>query len=176
MINPIINEVTKMSDALDENEVNDYIKSLIPYLASPSVEIIGLAAGRMGYALRSFIMRLSHMGFNASMIGDTNVPRVKENSVIFVNSSSGETPSIVLYVEQAAKENGKIFLTSCEKNSTIAKFANSIIQIPKINSVQLMKSPYEQFSMLLYDYFIFSLVESLGLDKNIISNNHSILE
>ena len=108
MMNPIINEVTKMSDALDENEVNQYIKCLIPYLASPSVEIIGLAAGRMGYALRSFIMRLSHMGFNATMIGDTNVPRVKENSVIFVNSSSGETPSIVLYTEQA-KENGKIF-------------------------------------------------------------------
>tara|TARA_B100001778_G_C18517505_1_gene597218 strand:- start:813 stop:1163 length:351 start_codon:yes stop_codon:yes gene_type:complete len=116
------------------------------------------------------------MGFNATMIGDTNVPRVKENSVIFVNSSSGETPSIVLYAEQAAKENGKIFLTSCEKNSTIAKHANSIIQIPKINSVQLMKSPYEQFSMLLYDYLIFRLVESLGLDKNMISNNHSILE
>ena len=39
-----------------------------------------------------------------------------------------------------------------------------------------MKSPYEQFSMLLYDYLIFRLVESLGLDKNMISNNHSILE
>ena len=38
MINPIINEVTKMSDALDENEVNEYIKCLIPHLASPSAQ------------------------------------------------------------------------------------------------------------------------------------------
>ena len=176
MINPIINEVTKMSDALDENEVNEYIKCLIPHLASPSVEIIGLAAGRMGYALRSFIMRLSHMGFNASMIGDTNVPRVKKESIVFVNSSSGETPTILLYTQQASAMKPVIFSTTCNIESSIGLMSNFCITMPTISSSQLMKSPYEQFSMLLYDYIIIKLMESLNLDSSKVSANHSILE
>ena len=116
------------------------------------------------------------MGFNASMIGDTNVPRVRKDTILFVNSSSGETPSILLYSKQAVNENGKIFLTSCNAESSIANYAHSIIKIPVIKSQQLMKSPYEQFSMLLYDYIIMKLVDSLGLELDKISNNHSILE
>ena len=172
----ILDEIDMMHDSLVKNDVESYIELLTEKLSSSSGDIIGLAAGRMGYALRAFIMRLNHMGFNASMIGDTNVPRVKQDSILFINSSSGETPSILLFAEQAKNEKGEIFLTTCNKKSSIGKLSNSIIQIPTIQSVQLMKSPYEQFSMLLYDYIIYRLVESLGLDKEKISSNHSILE
>ena len=173
---PILDEMNMMVYSLVENEVESYIELLTERLSSPSRDIIGLAAGRMGYSLRAFIMRLNHLGFNASMIGDTNVPRVRENSILFINSSSGETPSILLFAEQALKEKGEIFLTTCNKESSIGKLANCILQIPTIESAQLMKSPYEQFSMLLYDYIIFRLVKTLGLDKEKISSNHSILE
>ena len=172
----ILDEIDMMHDSLIKNDVESYIELLTEKLSSSSGDIIGLAAGRMGYALRAFIMRLNHMGFNASMIGDTNVPRVKQDSILFINSSSGETPSILLFAEQAKNEKGEIFLTTCNKKSSIGKLSNSIIQIPTIQSVQLMKSPYEQFSMLLYDYIIYRLVETLGLDKQKISSNHSILE
>ena len=173
---PILDEMNMMVDSLVEIEVESYIDLLTERLSSQPRDIIGLAAGRMGYSLRAFIMRLNHLGFNASMIGDTNVPRVRQNSILFINSSSGETPSILLFAEQAKKEQGEIFLTTCNKDSSIGKHANSIIQIPIIESVQLMKSPYEQFSMLLYDYIIFRLVETLGLDEEKVSSNHSILE
>ncbi|MAT67839.1 MAG: hypothetical protein CL830_05580 [Crocinitomicaceae bacterium] len=172
----ILDEIDMMHDSLVKNDVESYIELLTEKLSSSSGDIIGLAAGRMGYALRAFIMRLNHMGFNASMIGDTNVPRVKQDSILFINSSSGETPSILLFAEQAKNEKGEIFLTTCNKKSSIGKLSNSIIQIPTIQSVQLMKSPYEQFSMLLYDYIIYRLVETLALDKEKISSNHSILE
>ena len=172
----ILDEIDMMHDSLVKNDVESYIELLTEKLSSSSGDIIGLAAGRMGYALRAFIMRLNHMGFNASMIGDTNVPRVKQDSILFINSSSGETPSILLFAEQAIIKKGEIFLTTCNKESSIGKLSNNIIRIPTIESVQLMKSPYEQFSMLLYDYIIFRLVETLGLDKEKISSNHSILE
>ncbi len=175
----ILKEMNQMSEGMNDNLVDAYINELSSLLLdknSSDFNIIGLGAGRMGYSLRSFIMRLSHMGFNASMIGDTNVPRVKKNSIIFINSSSGETPSILLYAQQAAEEGGKIFLTSCSMNSSISQYANRIIQIPEINSKQLMKSPYEQFSMLLYDYIVIRLMDSLDLDPIQVSHNHSILE
>ena len=175
---PIINEINNMADLLDEAQVLDYVSEISKYLSIQNVKlnIIGLGAGRMGYALRAFIMRLNHMGFNASMIGDTNVPRVTEDSIIIVNSSSGETPSILNFVKQAVTEKGIIFLTSCSSESSIGNYAHSIINLPVITSTQLMKSPYEQFSMLLYDYIIIKLMESLKLDPIKVSNNHSILE
>jgi len=160
----ILDEIDMMHDSLVKNDVESYIELLTEKLSSSSGDIIGLAAGRMGYALRAFIMRLNHMGFNASMIGDTNVPRVKQDSILFINSSSGETPSILLFAEQAKNEKGEIFLTTCNKKSSIGKLSNSSLQIPTIQSLQLMKSPFEQFSMLLYDYIIYRLVDTLGLD------------
>ena len=172
----ILKEMSYMIDLIDENEINHYVDNITVLLAKGDIDVIGLAAGRMGYALRAFIMRLCHMGFNASMIGDTNVPRVSEKSIILVNSSSGETPSIIQYAHQAKSERGKIFLTSCAKDSTIGMLSDFIIQLPTIQSEQLMKSSYEQFSMLLYDYIVIRLMDSLKLDANKVSYNHSILE
>lgn len=175
----ILEELNLMNDQLDEYQVDTFIASLVSDLHSisdGSGEVIGLGAGRMGYSLRSFIMRLSHMGIRASMIGDTNVPRVRENTVVIVNSSSGETPSVLQYVNQAAVEGGKIYSTTCNAESSIGVKSQSVITMPTISSGQLMKSPYEQFSMLLYDYLVIRLMLDLDLDPAVVSHNHSILE
>lgn len=175
----ILREMTDMSNQLNSKEVNIYIDNLSQRLSlkKPSeIEIIGLGAGRMGYSLRSFIMRLSHMGFNASMIGDTNVPRVTKDSIIFVNSSSGETPTILLFTQQASSMSPAIFSTTCNIESSIGLLSDFCITMPLISSEQLMKSPYEQFSMLLYDYIVIKLMGSLNLDPLKVSANHSILE
>ena len=121
-------------------------------------------------------MRLGHMGFNASMIGDSKVPRVTKNSIIFVNSSSGETPTILLYTQQASALSPKIFSTTCNIKSPIGLASDFCITMPKIISIQLIKSPYEQFSLLLYDYIIIRLMVNLNLDPLKVSANHSILE
>jgi len=175
----ILNELNTMNDQLDKCQVDTFITELASDLNSildGSGEVIGLGAGRMGYSLRSFIMRLSHMGIRASMIGDTNVPRVRENTVVVVNSSSGETPSILQYVHQAAVEGGKIYSTTCNADSSIGVKSQSVITMPTISSGQLMKSPYEQFSMLLYDYLVIRLMSDLDLNSGEVSHNHSILE
>ena len=105
---PILDEINRMLDSLVENDVESYIELLTDKLSSSSADIIGLAAGRMGYSLRGFIMRLNHMGFNASMIGDTNVPRVRQNSILFINSfreinnSSVLTPNFFAYTGSIA--------------------------------------------------------------------------
>lgn len=178
-MNEILKDLYLMNKQLDKNEVDifvaDLVTNLFPMLEG-SGDVIGLGAGRMGYSLRSFIMRLSHMGIRASMIGDTNVPRVNEQTVVLVNSSSGETPSILQYVNQAAAAGGKIFSTTCDDRSSIGLKSQRVITMPQIKSTQLMKSPYEQFSMLLYDYLVTRLMVSLDLNAEAVSHNHSILE
>ena len=85
---PILNDINQMADLVNENQIDIYVENLKLLLLNKeeAPNIIGLGAGRMGYALRAFVMRLCHMGFQASMIGDTNVPRVRENTIIFINA------------------------------------------------------------------------------------------
>ena len=51
----ILDEIDMMHDSLVKNDVESYIELLTEKLSSSSGDIIGLAAGRMGYALRAFI-------------------------------------------------------------------------------------------------------------------------
>ena len=73
------------------------------------------------------------MGFNASMIGDTNVPKVRNDTVMIVNSSSGETPSILNYAIQSSSETNKIYSTTCNNKSPIALLSKKLLQFQKLN-------------------------------------------
>jgi 6-phospho-3-hexuloisomerase len=138
--------------------------------------VIGLGAGRMGYSLQSFIMRLSHIGFEAYMIGDTTLPRVGIGDIVVVNSSSGNTPSINLYAKQAKDAGAKIVLLTSAKNCLIGNLSNFIILYTVKKNMQLMKTVHEQFSLLFLDYIAHRLVVDNDLNVNEIENNHSILE
>ena len=137
---------------------------------------VGFGAGRMGYSLRAFIMRLDHLGFKSFMIGDTNFPNLDSNTTVFINSSSGETETNILYVKQAIKFKARTTLFTSNKDSTLASICDNTIIYPQIKSHQLMKTHYEQFTFLLFDYICGLLVDKLKLDINKIENNHSISE
>jgi 6-phospho-3-hexuloisomerase len=145
-------------------------------LASTNRPIFGLGAGRMGYSIRAFIMRLSHLGYPAFMIGDTNLPRIQRGDLVFINSSSGETPSIKLFAEQAKREGAKIVLVTAKNDSSIAKIADTSIYYKSIKSKQLMKTYHEQLTWLIFDAISMKVFDLKDLDRGWVENNHSILE
>ena len=51
-----------------------------------------------------------------------------------------------------------------------------VVETPTLESHQLMKTIYEQYSYILFDYVTESVVSNLELDRDIITHNHSILE
>lgn len=153
------------------------IKNFVDIMcASQDKLIIGLGVGRMGYSMSSFIMRLSHLGFNTYMLGDTSLPRVNKNTIVLVNSSSGETKSILLHVKQCKQVGSFVILFTTNINSKIAKISDFVIEVPKIKSKQIMKTIYEQFTLIFFDYLISKLIINLKMNISLIENNHSILE
>ena len=93
----IFNELAAMWDGTDKKAVSSLIHKLC---GSKDNIVVGLGAGRMGYSVQSFVMRLSHLGYKAYMIGDTTTPRIGKDTIAIVNTSSGETPTMRLYVDQ----------------------------------------------------------------------------
>ena len=169
----ILLEIKTMWKLQNKESISDFVDKLCFHLDN---NIVGVAAGRMGYSLRAFIMRLSHMNYYSYMIGDTNLPKIGKNDMIIVNSSSGNTPTNVLYAQQAKKEDSLIFSITTDKDSKIATLSDCHLLIPKINSQLLMKSIYEQYTYLLLDYIITLIIEKNKLSFQSISSNHSILE
>lgn len=169
----IFEELQSLWDGTDKECLHKFINLLIN---SKEKVIVGLGAGRMGYSLQSFMMRLSHLGFSSFMIGDTSFPKVDPDSIAIVNSSSGETPSMKLYVEQC--KNAGVYVVVFTKNSQsyIGKLADYVVTIPKIESHQLMKTLYEQYSFLLFDYIALEILKLSRLDISWVEQNHSILE
>jgi 6-phospho-3-hexuloisomerase len=170
----IIGELEELFSSLNSIEYDSFLNSFIEGIEESPV--IGIGAGRMGYSLRAFIMRLSHMKLNASMIGDTNVPSICKNTKIIINSSSGETESIVLFAQKAKKHGAKIYLITSNPNSSIGKISDSILSYKIINSLQIMKSVYEQFTLLLFDSLALDLSEKKSIGHDVMQKNHSILE
>lgn len=168
----IFDEVMNIYDSLEPGIEDQFIDTINDCKGN----IIGLGAGRMGYSLKAFIMRLSHLGFSAYMIGDTTLPRIREDDLVIVNSSSGETSTIVL-LSQIAKDSGaKLVLLSSNKGSTIAKLADFNLIYSTIESGQLMKTAYEQFSFLFLDQCAYRLSKRVHLGIDEIEMNHSVLE
>jgi len=169
----ILKELRTCWEGTSKEEINSFVSLLSEEKYS---EIVGLGAGRMGYSLRAFIMRLTHLGFAGYMIGDTNVPRVSASSIVLINSSSGETPSILLYAKQAKKAGAKLLLLTANPNSKIAEISDCIITIPNVCTEQLMKTIFEQYSFILFDYIASEILCKKSLDVSYVNNNHSILE
>ena len=116
------------------------------------------------------------MGFPAFMIGDTSFPKIDERSLVIVNSSSGETPTMKLFVDQAIKCNGKIVVITANEKSELAKKSNYVIVYKVDKTNQIMKTVYEQFTFLLFDWVAERIIIKNKLNRSEVSENHSISE
>ena len=169
----ILEELRTKFSHVKEDDLDAVLMALHRHRTS---QIVGFSAGRMGYSLRAFIMRLCHMGFDAFMIGDTNFPRINSDTLVLVNSSSGETPTIKLYVEQAASQGAEIITFTDNPASSIAGMSTHVVDLGIVNSAQIMKSLNEQFSFLLFDFLADLYIDQNKLDLVAVSSNHSISE
>ena len=68
-------------------------------LAAETIFVAG--AGRSGLAMKSFAMRLMHMGFDTYVVGETVTPSITDKAVLLIGSGSGSTSSLVSQCEQS---------------------------------------------------------------------------
>lgn len=182
IVKTVISQNFDILSRVNTTQVRMFLDLLTQYKNS-NKNIIGVAAGRMGYSLRSFIMRLMHLGYNATFYGDTNVPYPTEDTLIIFNSSSGETKSLVLYADIIRKLSPKSYIITVTSNpkSTLAAKSDFVLTLPKLSDNlfymdQPMKTVNEQSSMLFFDIMVPMLMEMLHMKNENLVKNHSILE
>lgn len=179
-INEIINEITKVLDEVNQTEVDQFILAICK-----ANKIVVCGAGRVGYAIRGFGMRLGHMGLSAYAIGDTTVPNISEDDLLIVASGSGETQTIFDLVTIAKKNNAAIAVVTSNVNSRIGQLADSVVKINAPSktkyvgdfvSIQPMTTLNEQCLGLFFDAVVLQLMENMHQTHESMWARHSNLE
>ena len=174
LCNAVQNEIAQVLGSIDESKLNEFVE----LLSRDGIKVMGYSAGRMGFGLKAFLMRLNHLGIPAYWLGDNYIPPMNENDVFICASNSGTTASVFNILEifkNKAKGHIVSFVGNEESkmavNSEIAiKFKtcngglNSADDDTKINSIQPMTTLTEQSMFVLFDVIAMMLIEKKHID------------
>jgi 6-phospho-3-hexuloisomerase len=179
-IDAIFRELEFVLSAVNSEEIDDFVTTVI---AANKIVVYG--AGRVGYAIRGFGMRLAHLGFNAFTLGDSVVPAIGKGDLLIIASGSGETQT-VYDIALIGKENkAKIAVVTGNPKSRIAGLADTVIvmkapsksnELQGLKSIQPMSTLNEQCLQLLFDAIVLDIMSVTNQTHDDMYNRHSNLE
>lgn len=177
----VINELSHTLSSIDSESAEKFVDLILD-----AEEVFCAGAGRSGFQIKGFAMRLMHMGVSSYVVGETCTPNIKDNGLLVICSGSGETKSLVNHATKAKEMGAKIALITINPESSIAKMADVVIEIsapsPKsakegeIKSIQPMGSLFEQSEGIFMDIAIMMLMERQGLDSDTMFGRHANME
>jgi 6-phospho-3-hexuloisomerase len=185
----------KFTQALDQmhEELGGVLARLTPDMAETLIQeveaaprIFGCAAGRSGFILRGFLMRLMHLGFTVYSVGETITPRVRPDDLLIVMSGSGETAQPREMQRRANTVGARTLALTTHPESTIGREARVTIGIPgttkltrnqETKSVQCPGSLFEQATFLFLEAVVLILYQRrLGRNHGEVLDRHADLE
>lgn len=177
----VLNELNHTLTKIDVKKTDEFVK-----LINEAKEVFCAGAGRSGFQVKGFAMRLMHMGKQSYVVGETCTPNIKEDGLLVVASGSGETKSLVNHATKAKEVGAKIALITINPESSIAKIADVVIEIdapsPKsakqgdFVSVQPMGSLFEQTEGIYMDIVICLLMDAIGINSDTMFGRHANME
>jgi len=185
----------KFTQALDHmhEELGGVLAQITPDMAETLIKeleaaprIFGCAAGRSGFILRGFLMRLMHLGFTVYSVGETITPRVRPGDLLIVMSGSGETAQPREMQRRANEVGARTLALTTHAESTIGKESQVTITIPgttkltlnrEASSVQCPGSLFEQATFFFLEAVVLILYQRrLGRNRGEVLDRHADLE
>lgn len=167
---------------LKNNSDKDISNDLL-VMVKESDRIFLTGSGRSGLALKAFAMRLAQLGKNAFFVGETTTPAIKDNDLLIIASSSGETSQLIKYADIAKNIGAKIWLWSTNDSNTIYKKADYVTLLAgkskfttSILTQQPMGSLFEQSVWLYGDLFIINYMNRFNISESALKSRHANLE
>lgn len=177
----ILNELDKVLSKVDDTKVAEFVELILK-----SNEIFCAGAGRSGFQVKGFAMRLMHLGLTSYVVNETCTPNITKDGLLVICSGSAETKSLVNHAQKAKEVGAKIGLLTINPKATIAKLADVVIEIPAVSpkssvqgdiqSIQPMGSLFEQSEGLVMDMMILLLMEKMNMTSETMFGRHANME
>lgn len=177
----LVEEHRKIFELLDMQQ----LETLLDVIAKTD-NIFVLGAGREGISLRSFAMRLAHMGKRAAWIWDDTTIGIKPGDLFFLSDGRGQIESFRYILEKVKEAGGKIAMLTANPDGENAKMADYVLFVRSsaylvergdvVPTMQMMGNQYEQHLYMLCDVMVMLLVEKLGLTYDDLEARHRNVE
>ena len=161
----------------------EQVQALVEAMLEANRIFVG-GAGRSLLIMRTFAMRLMHIGLTSHVVGETITPAIKAGDLLVVASGSGQTRT-TLAITEAAKTRGAIAAAiTAHSGAPIAKMADIIVEIhsPITHidrlepSIQPPGSLFEQTCLIHCEGMVLRLMERLGTTEGEMRSRHTKLE
>jgi 6-phospho-3-hexuloisomerase len=161
------------------------VEQMVQFLAQAKLVFIA-GAGRSGLMIRSFAMRLAHLGRSVQVVGEVTTRGIGHGDVLLVASGSGETRGILAVAQSAIEHGAKVGVITIFPESSLARLAECRVVIPAptpksgqhnpATSIQPMGTLFEQSLLLTLDAMVMMLMEKLGQSSEQMFKLHANLE
>ena len=143
--------------------------------------------GRTGLQMRSFTMRLMHLGLDAYMLGDVTTPAVGAGDLVLIGSASGRTGSLVSLIEKASALGLEIASITSQPNNPISEASDVKVILPCPThknldntgakpSIQPMGGLFEAALSVLLNTVVLMLMDEMGVTEEMMIKRHANLE
>lgn len=173
----------ELYNSMNTEEVEDY--SDVCRMIEMSDRIFLAGAGRTGYIMRCFSMRLMQAGFQVYWIGDNNTCSAREGDLLIIGSGSGETGSLCVFAEKAAALHVKRIVFTARKMSRLGRVAeltkilNADIKYDSDGeklSIQPMGTLFEEKLFIVLEAVVLKLMERNHIEEKDMQQRHANLE
>ncbi len=141
--------------------------------------------GREGLVMRSFAMRLMHLGLPVGVVGDMTAGPSGAGTVFVCSAGPGMFASIAALMDNARHAGASIALLTAHPEAGGANMADLVVEIPAQTmmgsrkgqaSEQVMGSIYEQAMWVLLDCIVWQLAQELGQTQQQMAARHTNME
>ncbi len=177
----VIDELERNAQLVKEEELQAMADAI---LRAERVFVAG--TGRTGFAARAFSNRLMQLGMTVYFVGEPTTPAIGMGDLLFVESGSGETASLVVMAKKARESGARVATVTIHPEASIGRLADRIICLPgatpksgledTCSSVQVMASSFEQLGWIVGDVLIHYLMERTGITGDEMYKRHANLE
>lgn len=174
----IIDEIAGVVKQFHQEDISELVQAI-----RRSKRIFVSGQGRSGFMIKSFAMRLMHIGFDVYVLGETITPSIEQGDLLIIASGSGETASLVNNSIKAKKIGSTVGLITTNTNSSIAKNSDVVVYVnaqskgdDSKSTIQPMGSLFEQSLLILCDSIVLILMEEMKKDGNHMYVRHANLE
>ncbi len=181
LVAQVTSELKQALAAVQDDQVEGLVRRI-----QGARRIFVAGAGRSGWIMRTFAVRLTHLDLKVHVVGDATTPAIGQDDLLIVGSGSGETASLVGHVTAARRYGAKVALITTAPGSSIGRQADVIVHIPastpkaaqttEPRSIQPMANLFEQALLIVLDIVTMRLMEEMKADPAQMFARHANLE
>ena len=177
-VEAVTEELKEVLTDVNEKEIESFIREI---LSARKIQVFGM--GRVGFSMKAFAMRLSHLGFTTDFVYETTTPGLGSGDLLILGCACTAIGREIIRL--AKKTGAKVAVITAHPESDIASPADMSVKLrgqvlegckEEIPSIQPMATLFEQSLFIFLDIIVLALMERTKQTSKDMAKRHTNLD